>query len=299
MKGHTNFRSIQLQNNYGLSDQAVISEAETLFTTMAAIQGMPKGDFDSAHLKSIHEHILGDMYPWAGSFRTAKLTIGDGYAETTTPPALLEMEVERVLTSMKAEPAESMNSIEFADKMAGYYTKLYALSPFPDGNARAARFMVDAFAEKHQMQVSWDSVPAEAFHSAVKQSLAGNQHGIKQVFRMMTDHQDLYALHSVDAIQTTMAKIVQKAGLREGYIPSQSITSQNDLGQLAGFVKARLAEDLKNYASGGHTMRDWDKTSIQHEMTGKVDRSMTGPQALSQALDSMNAPPPKVRGPGM
>jgi len=299
MKGHTNFRSIQLQNNYGLTDQAVISEAETLFTTMAAIQGMPSGNFDGAHLKAIHKHILGDMYPWAGEFRTAKLTVGDGYAETTTPPNLLDMEVGRLLTAMKAEPVESMNTIEFADKMATYYTKLYALSPFPDGNARASRFMVDAFAEKHHMQVSWDSVPAEAFHAAVKQSLGGNHHGIKQVFRMMTDHQDLYSQHSVDQIQTAMTAIVQKAGLRGDYIPSQSISTQSDLGQLAVYVKTRLAEDLKNYASGSKTMRDWDKTSIQHEMTGKVDRQMTGPQALSQALESMNAPAHKARGPGL
>lgn len=298
MKGHMNFRAIQLQNNYGLTDQAVIAEAETLFTTMAAIQGMPAGDFGVDHFKSIHKHILGDMYPWAGEFRTAKLTIGDGYAETTTPPSLLDMEVGRVLDSMKAEPAESMNVIEFADKMAGYYTKLYALSPFPDGNARAARFMVDAFADKHQMQVSWENVPAEAFHAAVKQSLAGNQHGIQQVFRIMTDHQDLYAQHSVDSINSTMTKIVQSAGLRDGYIPSQSITTQQDLGQLASYVKARLAEDLKNYASGRSTMRDWERTSIQHEMTGKVDRQSSGPEALTRAMEAMN-PTPKLRGPGL
>lgn len=300
MKGHTNFRAIQLQNNYGLTDQAVIGEAETLFTTMAAIQGMPQGDFGIDHFKSIHKHILGDMYPWAGEFRTAKLTVGDGYAETTTPPNLLDMEVGRVLVAMKAEPAESMNVVEFADKMALYYTKLYALSPFPDGNARAARFMIDAFADKHQMQVSWDQVPAEAFHAAVKQSFAGNSQGIKQVFRMMTDHQDLYAQHSLDAIKTTMAKIVQTAGLREGYIPSQSITSQGDLGQLAGYVKTRLAEDLKNYASGQSTMRDWDKTSIQHELTGRVDRQSSGPEALARAMEAMNpVQSPKSRGPGL
>ena len=196
MKGHNNFRPIQLQNNFGLNDQAVIGEAEALFTTMAAIQGMPTGDFGVEHFKSIHKHILGDMYPWAGEFRTAKLSVGDGYADSSAPPALLEMEVGRVLTSLQAEPAESMNAVEFADKMAMYYGKLYALSPFPDGNARASRFMIDAFAEKHQMQVSWEKVPAEAFHAAVKQSLNGNSAGLRQVFRVMTDHQDLYALHA-------------------------------------------------------------------------------------------------------
>lgn len=290
MKGHSHFRAIQLQNHYGLKDQAVISEAEALFTTMAAIQGMPKGDFGVEHLKSIHKHILGDMYPWAGEFRTAKLTVGDQYAESSAPPALLNMEVERVLTALQAEPAESMNAVEFADKMAMYYSKLYALSPFPDGNARAARSMVDAFAEAHQMQVAWEKVPAEAFHAAVKQSLNGNGTGLKQVFRAITDHQDLYALHSVDSIQNKVAEITVAAGLRQGYMPSQSIMSHQDLGKLAGYVKQRLSEDLTAFAAGNSTMRDWEKTSIQHEIHGKVDRQSTGPDALQRALETMQKP---------
>ncbi|MBA1280249.1 Fic/DOC family protein [Stutzerimonas stutzeri] len=300
MKGHTKFRAIQLQNNFGLTDQAVISEAEALFTTMAAIQGPSPGDFDNDHLKAIHKHILGDMYSWAGEFRTAKLTIGDGYAETTTPPSLLEMEVGRVLSALKAEPADAMNVSEFADKMALYYSKLYALSPFPDGNARASRFLIDAFAEKHHMQVSWEKVPAEAFHAAVKQSLAGNSAGLRKVFGMITDHQDLYALHSIDAIQTTMAKIVSTAGLRSEYMPSQTISTHQDLGQLARYVKLRLADDLTKFASGATTMRDWEKTSIAHEMTGKVDRQSSGPEALTRAIHSMaGVSPPKHRGPGL
>lgn len=302
MKGHSNFRAVQLQNNFGLTDQAVISEAEALFTTLAAIQGSPTGDFDNAHFKAIHKHILGDMYPWAGEFRSAKLTVGDGYAETTTPPSLLEMEVGRVLSSMQAEQVGSMSVSEFADKMAYYYTKLYALSPFPDGNARASRFLLDAFADKHEMQMAWDKIPAEAFHAAVKQSLAGNGNGLKQVFRLITDHQDLYSKHSIDAIQSTMSKIVQTAGLRGDYLPSQSIVSQNDLGQLARYVKLRLAEDLKNHASGAATMRDWEKTSITHELHGRVGRNSSGPEALSQALQTIqdtSRHQPKFRGPGL
>lgn len=301
MKGHTNFRAVQLQNNFGITDQAVISEAETLFTTMAAIQGSPEGNFDTAHLKAIHKHILGDMYPWAGAFRTAKLIVGDGSTETTTPPSLLEMEVGRVLESMRSLPHDSMSVPEFADKLALYYTKLYALSPFPDGNARAARFLIDALADKHEMQVSWEKVPAEAFHAAVKQSLAGNNSGIKKVFGMITDHQDLYAKHSIDAIQTTTARIVQAAGLRPEYIPSQAIVTHQDIGQLARYVKLQLASDLKSLASGSSTMRDWDKTSINHEMNGMVSRQSSGPEALAKFLEDNagSQSPPRYRGPSL
>ena len=31
------------------------------------------GDFDTAHLKAIHEYVFQDVYPWAGQFRTTTL----------------------------------------------------------------------------------------------------------------------------------------------------------------------------------------------------------------------------------
>lgn len=302
MKGHGKFRAVQLDNNFGIKDQAIINEAETLFTTAAALQGIPSGDFGVEHFKAIHKHVLGDLYPWAGEFRTNNLSVGNEYAQTSCPPQLINMETERVLKALQQENAADMNAIEFADKMAMYYTKLYKVSPFPDGNARAARFLIDAYSDKHQMQVSWEKVPSEAWHSAVQQSLQGNAGSLRSLFRAITDYQDLYEKHAIDAIHNKTTAIAKAVGLRDSYLPSQAITTEGDLAKLAGFVKQRLAEDLQKLASGGETMRDWNRTSITHEINNTLDRGSMGQKAIANALEALGAgapTPPKIKHPGM
>lgn len=44
MSGLNPFRKVQLINNFGITDEAVISEAESMFTNLAALQGMPDGN---------------------------------------------------------------------------------------------------------------------------------------------------------------------------------------------------------------------------------------------------------------
>ncbi|CAM5368092.1 hypothetical protein SSTU70S_05713 [Stutzerimonas stutzeri] len=299
MKGHGKFRAVQFNNHFGLKDQAVINEAEALFTTLAAVQGVPAGDYGTDHLKAIHKHMLGDIYPWAGEFRSAKLMVGDEYATSTAPPALVELEVDRALKALQAERPSELTAIEFADRMAMHYTKLYGISPFPDGNARATRFLLEKFADDHGMQIKWQAVPGDAFNVAVSQALNRKREPLKAIFRHIVDHQDLYALYSVDAVQQKVMAIATAAGLDEHLIPSQRITDSADLRQFARHAKLELAKDLENYQGGnGATRRDWDRTSIQHEINNST-RATSGVRMLHETLHRISDRPPSSKGPSI
>lgn len=297
MRSHGNFRAIQLDNKFGICDQFVIAEAETLFSTMAAIEGIPDGGFDADHLKSIHKHILGDMYEWAGEFRTAKISVGAGHIESVAPPALIEKETERVLSDMRNEKVADMPAHEFADRMAGYYTRLYAISPFPDGNARTARYLIDKFADQHDMEVRWDEMPADAFHTAVEKSLAGNSGGLRTLLRHVTDYKDLYDMHSVDSIKSKVSGIVEQAGLSDRVLPSQEISTHAELQRMAAFAKLEITRDLERFSTGQRTVRDWFQTSAQHDMESQRDHQK-GHQLLSEAIDSFNNSRPRSPGLG-
>ena len=297
MKSHGNFRAIQLDNKFGITDQFVIAEAETLFSTMAAIEGIPEGNFDIDHLKAIHKHILGDMYEWAGEFRTAKISVGAGHIESVAPPALIEREVGRVLKDMRNDKVVDMPAHEFADRLAGYFTRLYAISPFPDGNARAARYFIDKFADQHDMEVRWDEVPADAFATAVEKSLAGNSGGLRTLMRHVTDYKDLYDMHSVDSIKSKVSGIVEQAGLTGRVLPSQEIASHLDLQQMAAFAKLEITRDLERFATGQNTARDWFNTSARHDIESQHDRQK-GHQLLNDAISSFNNSRPRSPGLG-
>lgn len=306
MKGHTHFRSIQFDNHFGIRDEAVIREAEAILTTLATMKGLPDGDFGQEHFKAVHKHLLGDMYPWAGNFRTAEIQVGNQYAKAT-PHGTIELETKRVLKQLQSEQPGDLSKVEFADKMAMYYKRLYAISPFPDGNARAARAFLDKFADKHEMQIKWQDVPAEAFHAAVDRSLNGDHEALKQLFRVMTDFKELADLYTTTAVEQKIAEIAKQVGLPPERMPSTALigTSQADIQKMAHFSQQVITKDLEQYAKGGPTVRDWDKTSVTHEIQQTVGDRQSNRAILSDTLAKLQSGSgsagtgTRIRGPGM
>lgn len=303
MKGHTNFRAIQFDNHFGIKDEAVIREAEAILSSLAVMKGLPDGDFGPEHFKAVHQHLLGDMYPWAGNFRTAEIQVGNHYA-SATPSGTIDLETKRVLKQLQAEQPGEMNKVDFADKMAFYYKRLYAISPFPDGNARAARAFLDKFADTHEMQIKWQDVPAEAFHAAVDRSLNGDHEPLKQLFRAMTDFKDLADLYTTNAVEQKIAEIAKQVGLPPERMPSTALigTSQADIQKMAHFSQQVITKDLEQYARGGQTVRDWNNTSVQHEVQQTVGDRQSNRAILTDTLaklQSGSSSSNRIRGPGM
>jgi fido (protein-threonine AMPylation protein) len=89
-----------LRNKLGLNDQASLDRVEANAVALRSIllQGSPlKGDFDSQHLKQIHEYLFQDVYEWAGLFRTIAMAKADyvdgGRVTRFTAPHLIESEL--------------------------------------------------------------------------------------------------------------------------------------------------------------------------------------------------------------
>lgn len=284
---HGRFREIQYDNKFGIKDQFVINEAESLLTTLAAVEGMPAGDLGKTHLKALHSHMLGDMYEWAGSFREHDLTVGNSTGVQGAKAAHIDAKLDELVERVQQAPYSRMTRLKFSEAMAGVYTDLYKISPFPDGNARAARAFVDAIAEKHDMQIEWDKVPGQAFNVAVLQSISGKPDSLNRLMDSVTQPLDLYDLHSVKAIKTKTAQIVATAGLSDHLIPGSEITTADDVSKLAVHAKLTLVKSLNEYSmSGSSFQRDWSSTSIEHAQQRTFDQSK-GTEVLKNFLGSV------------
>ncbi|ENA26971.1 hypothetical protein HMPREF1487_09450 [Pseudomonas sp. HPB0071] len=290
MKGHDNFRAIQLNNNFQLSDKAIIREAEALFTTMAAVEGMPEGDYGIDHLKRIHKHLLGEMYPWAGDLRTTDIIVGDGYSSASAPAPLVEMELGRVLGRLQQESFSTLTPAEFAERMATYYIQIYKVSPFADGNARAARFLLEKCADDHDFEINWKSIPSEAFQAATSLALNGDVRALRQIFKGITEYKDLAAHYTIDAVAQKMGEIVATSGLRQELSPATLQRADfKTLQELAAHIRSQLRDDLQRYATGDpNTERDWEKTSIKFE-SENTNHKASGSQQLRDALNHFAA----------
>lgn len=66
-----------LVNKYGIKDEAVLKELEATvtFSKIAEYSLNPLfHTFDVAHYKGIHRFLFGDVYDWAGEYRTVDMS---------------------------------------------------------------------------------------------------------------------------------------------------------------------------------------------------------------------------------
>jgi Fic-DOC domain mobile mystery protein B len=88
-------------------------------------------------IKGLHKHMLGDVWRWAGKFRTSQRNIGIDYW-------LIPTELRQLLDDSQAwielgtYPAD-----EIAVRL---HHRLVRIHPFPNGNGRHARLMADLLA---------------------------------------------------------------------------------------------------------------------------------------------------------
>jgi len=77
-----------LRNKLDIRDAATLDRAERLIVAQRTEEGVPRGNFDLAHLQKIHKHLFQDVYDWAGQLRSVEMNKGGqqfqftGYIET-------------------------------------------------------------------------------------------------------------------------------------------------------------------------------------------------------------------------
>lgn len=71
-----------LKNKLGIRDEATLATAEADYVAARSYelsQNPIDGKFDLAHLQSIHRHLFGDVYDWAGALRDVDISKGQSY----------------------------------------------------------------------------------------------------------------------------------------------------------------------------------------------------------------------------
>lgn len=65
-----------LRNKLDIRDADELDRAERNLVRTRNREGVPRGNFDLAHLKAIHHHLFQDVYDWAGQVRTLEISKG-------------------------------------------------------------------------------------------------------------------------------------------------------------------------------------------------------------------------------
>lgn len=123
-----------LKNHANIHDQEALSAFEHEAMLQRAEEPFPVGRLSVAHFRALHHHLFQDVYPWAGKFRTVRISKG---GSMFCYPENISGEMRQLFARLRrARFLEGLPAAEFASKAAHFLADLNAIHPFREGNGR-------------------------------------------------------------------------------------------------------------------------------------------------------------------
>jgi Fic-DOC domain mobile mystery protein B len=102
--------------------------------------------FDISWLRRLHAEMFGDVWRWAGSFRTHETNIG-------APPHDIEVRLHSLLEDLKVWKDSGMPLLEQAVRLHHVAVQIH---PFPNGNGRWSRMLGNIWLKLHRAEpIEW------------------------------------------------------------------------------------------------------------------------------------------------
>lgn len=135
---------------------------------------------DEAGLKLLHKRMFGDVWKWAGEYRTTEKNIG------INPPFRIQPEMRQIIDDVKYWIAnKSYGPDEIAVR---FHHRLVQAHPFPNGNGRWSRLAADMLiVQLGGERFSWGSVNlqtgGETRRSYIAALHAADKHDLEPLIR--------------------------------------------------------------------------------------------------------------------
>jgi len=184
-----------LKNLAGIKSRRKMNEAESQ-AYVQAIRELPTlfgrtHRFTAADVCKIHQVWLGQVYPWAGRYRSVNLTKGDfTFAVAPHIPQLMEEFAQGPLA--RYTPCGGGSKALTARALAIVHAELVLIHPFRDGNGRGARLLAVLMAMQAGLPLL-DFRGIErgkkrlAYFGAVQAAVGKNYRPMEQVFSDVID----------------------------------------------------------------------------------------------------------------
>ncbi len=118
--------------------------------------------------KDIHKIMFSDVYEWAGSIRTVRMSKGISlfanpqFIEHSAKDAFKQLEKENYLAGLSFE--------KICTQLSYYYNTLNAIHPFREGNGRTLKVIITEIARRVGYDISWEKL---SFKENIAASIAG------------------------------------------------------------------------------------------------------------------------------
>ena len=161
-----------LINKLNIHDEKLLHKYEAKITAAKLLDLRQKGiigNFDIAHLNSIHTYLFEDIYPFAGKFRNENIAKGVfRFAEYE----YIEPELKKLLNELKKENyLSNLSKEDLSERLAYYLSELNVLHPYREGNGRTIREFIRELALKNGYVLNLSKVSPKDFLNASIKSI--------------------------------------------------------------------------------------------------------------------------------
>lgn len=130
-----------LINKFNIKDEKVLKALEAAITfekiTKYTLNPLFR-TYDVEHYKLIHKYVFGDIYDWAGEYRTVDMAKkGTIFAKAENISDLMNKCFDR-LNALKC--FQNLNFEDFVDNIVDFYCVTDMIHPFREGNGRTQAY---------------------------------------------------------------------------------------------------------------------------------------------------------------
>lgn len=173
-----------LINKFGIKDEVILKELETTITLNKITEYSLNPlfySFDVQHYKSIHRYLFGDIYDWAGEYRTVDMSKkGTIFAEAENVENLMSNCFKRLNDK---NLFQGLKFDDFIDDFVDFYCVTNMIHPFREGNGRTQRVFLTQFINKNGYDIDFFEIDTDELMIATIQSANGVTDYLKDIFK--------------------------------------------------------------------------------------------------------------------
>lgn len=178
----TNFLAIKSQEEIEALEEEELQRAELELITIFGEDHI----FTAEDIKDIHELWLGDIYPFAGHYRTVTMSKdGFPFASPTQIPNLMK-ELDKLLSVHT--PCHFTDIDQLAYALGIIHVELILIHPFREGNGRTARLLADLMSiQSKQLPIDFQHIDQTQNKKGFREYILAIHAGLDKNYKPITD----------------------------------------------------------------------------------------------------------------
>lgn len=148
-----------LRNKLGITDYEKLkgAECDIGFVKLMTLDSIDIDCDPETLVKRIHQHIFGDVFDWAGRYRTVPVfkqeVVIPGISLQYALPKDIAKNMKARISDMYADTWNTDDLTDFSEKMTSHLAKIWRVHPFRDGNTRTTLGFAYIFAKQHGLNL--------------------------------------------------------------------------------------------------------------------------------------------------